>query len=103
VAGLGSRVLKEEHLPDPRGPSTEVDHIVSVAPGGDFYARDNLQAVCRPCHRSCPETTITDQVGTSDGTLAGTTTNFRPTDSAGCALSFQLRCPRTKALLASGQ
>ena len=31
-------------------PATEVDHIVPLSRGGDPYALDNLQALCRPCH-----------------------------------------------------
>ena len=28
----------------------ELDHILAVRFGGDKWAEDNLQALCRPCH-----------------------------------------------------
>ena len=28
----------------------EVDHVVALADGGDPWAPDNLQTLCRPCH-----------------------------------------------------
>jgi 5-methylcytosine-specific restriction endonuclease McrA len=34
-----------------RGYATEVDHIVAVAHGGDFYALSNLRAACSTCNR----------------------------------------------------
>jgi 5-methylcytosine-specific restriction protein A len=30
--------------------ATEVDHIVQVADGGDWYDEDNLRAACRACN-----------------------------------------------------
>lgn len=30
--------------------TTEVDHIVPVTQGGDFWKRSNLQALCTDCH-----------------------------------------------------
>ncbi len=32
-------------------PATEVDHIIAIANGGDVHDTDNMQSVCRPCHR----------------------------------------------------
>jgi 5-methylcytosine-specific restriction endonuclease McrA len=32
-------------------PATEVDHIKEVASGGEPFAKYNLQAVCRICHK----------------------------------------------------
>jgi 5-methylcytosine-specific restriction protein A len=30
--------------------ATEVDHIVALRRGGDKYALENLQPLCKPCH-----------------------------------------------------
>jgi 5-methylcytosine-specific restriction protein A len=32
--------------------SVDVDHITPLAEGGQPYARDNVQGLCRPCHSS---------------------------------------------------
>ena len=32
-------------------PAVEVDHITPRSRGGDFWDRDNLQGLCRGCHR----------------------------------------------------
>ena len=32
-------------------PSSEVDHIIEVAVGGDPFAKSNLQALCSTCHK----------------------------------------------------
>lgn len=31
-------------------PATVCDHIVAVRDGADFYAPDNFQSLCAPCH-----------------------------------------------------
>ncbi|HUG08483.1 MAG TPA: HNH endonuclease signature motif containing protein [Acidimicrobiia bacterium] len=49
---LRDRVLREE--PNCRrcgAPSSDVDHIVPLADGGGFFDRENLQALCHPCHK----------------------------------------------------
>lgn len=30
--------------------ATEVDHVRSIRNGGDAFALDNLQSLCKPCH-----------------------------------------------------
>lgn len=50
---LRDRVLREE--PDCRRCGTlssDVDHIVALADGGQFLDRENLQALCQLCHRN---------------------------------------------------
>jgi len=34
-----------------QGWATEVDHVVAVADGGDFWGPANLRASCAPCNR----------------------------------------------------
>ena len=49
---LRDRVLREE--PSCRrcgAPSTDVDHVIALADGGS-WDRDNLQGLCRSCHRA---------------------------------------------------
>jgi 5-methylcytosine-specific restriction protein A len=33
------------------GTATQVDHIVEVSRGGEWYALDNLRAACEPCNK----------------------------------------------------
>lgn len=49
---LRARVLKEEPVCRVCGvnPSTQVDHLLPVAEGGSFFARDNCRGICRSCH-----------------------------------------------------
>jgi 5-methylcytosine-specific restriction protein A len=49
---LRDRVLQEEPTCRrcKRVPSTDVDHIVALADDGSFWDRENLQALCKPCH-----------------------------------------------------
>lgn len=39
-------------------PALDVDHIMSLAVGGDRLSLDNLQSLCRACHRT---KTVADQ------------------------------------------
>ena len=51
---LRKRVLREEPICAEDGctaPSTSVDHIVSLANGGDPFDRRNLRGMCEPHHR----------------------------------------------------
>jgi 5-methylcytosine-specific restriction enzyme A len=46
-----ARVLAEEPTCRTCGaPSAQVDHITPIRDGGPPLARDNLQALCHPCH-----------------------------------------------------
>lgn len=49
---LRKRVLFEEPICQDCGGAlaAEVDHIVALEDGGAPYARDNVQALCGPCH-----------------------------------------------------
>lgn len=33
-----------------RAPATEADHIIPISRGGERFALDNGQALCKPCH-----------------------------------------------------
>ena len=48
--------------------ATDVDHIVPTAAGGAFYALENLQSLCRPCHQA---KTVSEGVFGHSGTVFG--------------------------------
>ena len=52
-----------------RSRDLEVDHIVELARGGPFLALDNLQTLCRACHRAKTVRFLRDRSGRSVGPL----------------------------------
>ena len=40
---------------------SDLDHIISIHRGGDLFSRDNLQWLCKPCHKR--KTRIENSIG----------------------------------------
>ncbi|HUI38963.1 MAG TPA: HNH endonuclease signature motif containing protein, partial [Thermoplasmata archaeon] len=58
----------------------DVDHILEIARGGPPLSYENLQTLCRPCHRVKTATFLRSR---REGTLRGILTPSEGTESAG--------------------